>query len=53
MKIKVTVDTRKWGSDVSEEIEVPDDLSEIEIDEAAFDMAVDLINYYWEKVEEE
>lgn len=47
--IKIRVSTDRVGSQVSKEIEVEDDCSELEIEEMAREVMLDLINWSWKE----
>lgn len=49
-KIKVTVRTNRVGSDTTRTFEIENNATEEEINEIAWETAVDMINFTWEEV---
>ena len=49
-KIKVSVGTNRVGSTVTREFEIEDNATEEEINEIAWETAMDMIDYGWEEV---
>lgn len=53
MKIKIFVSTNKVGSTTTRIVEIPNELSKIEIDEEAWDYACEMINFDYQIIEDE
>ena len=52
-KIKIHVSTYVEGSEITRVIEVEDNISENDIDEVVADTIFDMVDSYWEEIENE